>query len=75
MLVYATVQIFARSGDTVLSVKLDEHGMVTFSVRDMRVSSEAVTALEAVKHVDGNALVSIGSHATKGQIAQVSAER
>lgn len=47
--------------------------MVTFSVRDMRVSSQAEAVLEAVKHVDGNALVSISLHANEVQIAQASA--
>jgi len=47
--------------------------MVTFSVKDLRVSSQAEAVLEAVKHIDGNALVSISLHANEVQIAQASA--
>ena len=47
--------------------------MVTPFVKDMRVSSQAEAVPDAVKHVDGNALVSISLHANEVQIAQASA--
>ena len=47
--------------------------MATFSVKDMRVSSQAEAVLEAVRRVDGNALASIRLQANEVQIAQESA--
>lgn len=47
--------------------------MVIFSVKNMRVSSQTRAMFEAVKHVDGNALVSISLHANEVQIARASA--
>ena len=53
--------------------ELREQVMFIFSVRDMRVSSQAAAVLEAVNHVDVNATVSIDLLANEVQIVQASA--
>ena len=55
------------------SAELREQVMFIFSVRNMRVSSQAVAVLNAVNHVDVNATVSINLLANEVQIAQASA--
>ena len=52
-----------------LSAQLREQVMFIFSVRNMRVSSQAVAVLNAVNHVDVNATVSINLLANEVQIA------